>query len=75
VQERKIVRKKQPQKSSSKSSRMANDDALARAFGIWRHMKIDSLEYQRKLRAEWESDGDPSDVVDVGRIPSRGGRQ
>jgi metal-responsive CopG/Arc/MetJ family transcriptional regulator len=27
--------------------------AMDDAFGIWRHKKFDSLEYQRKLRDEW----------------------
>ena len=29
-------------------------DAEDEAFGIWRDRGIDSLEYERKLREEWE---------------------
>lgn len=28
-------------------------DPLRKAFGIWRDLKVDSVEYQRKLRDEW----------------------
>ncbi|MBV8800703.1 MAG: ribbon-helix-helix protein, CopG family [Alphaproteobacteria bacterium] len=28
-------------------------DPMRQAFGIWRDLKIDSVEYQRKLREEW----------------------
>jgi metal-responsive CopG/Arc/MetJ family transcriptional regulator len=27
--------------------------AIDKAFGIWKDLKIDSVEYQRKLRDEW----------------------
>ncbi|MCP1673978.1 metal-responsive CopG/Arc/MetJ family transcriptional regulator [Natronocella acetinitrilica] len=25
------------------------------AFGIWRHKQLDGVEYQRRLRAEWDA--------------------
>jgi metal-responsive CopG/Arc/MetJ family transcriptional regulator len=28
-------------------------DPIRKAFGLWRDLKIDSVEYQRKLRDEW----------------------
>jgi metal-responsive CopG/Arc/MetJ family transcriptional regulator len=28
-------------------------DPMRKAFGIWRNLDIDSVEYQRKLRDEW----------------------
>jgi metal-responsive CopG/Arc/MetJ family transcriptional regulator len=28
-------------------------DPMHKAFGIWRDLGIDSVEYQRKLREEW----------------------
>jgi metal-responsive CopG/Arc/MetJ family transcriptional regulator len=28
-------------------------DPMRKAFGIWRDLDIDSVEYQRKLRDEW----------------------
>jgi len=31
----------------------AHADAIERAFGIWKHLKTDGVEYQRKLRDEW----------------------
>ena len=30
--------------------------ALDAAFGMWKDRDIDSVEYQRKLRAEWDRD-------------------
>ena len=27
--------------------------AIDKAFGLWKDLKIDSVEYQRKLREEW----------------------
>lgn len=30
--------------------------AMSAAFGIWKDRGIDSVEYQRQLRAEWERD-------------------
>lgn len=29
------------------------DDSMRRAFGLWRDVDIDGVEYQRKLRSEW----------------------
>lgn len=31
-------------------------DPLEAAFGLWKDQEVDSVEYQRKLRAEWERD-------------------
>jgi metal-responsive CopG/Arc/MetJ family transcriptional regulator len=28
-------------------------DSIDDAFGLWKHKKFDSIEYQRKLRDEW----------------------
>lgn len=30
--------------------------ALEGAFGMWKDRKVDGLEYERKLRAEWDRD-------------------
>ena len=30
------------------------DAAMRSAFGAWKHRKIDGLEYQRKIRSEWD---------------------
>jgi hypothetical protein len=29
---------------------------MSAVFGIWKHRGIDALEYERKLRAEWDRD-------------------
>lgn len=39
-------------------SEYATDEEIAdRAFGMWKHKKIDALDFQRKLRAEWDDEG------------------
>jgi len=30
------------------------EDALNAVFGLWKDMDIDAVEYQRKIRAEWD---------------------
>ncbi len=30
------------------------DDAIDKAFGLWRHRNEDGLAYQERLRSEWE---------------------
>jgi Arc/MetJ-type ribon-helix-helix transcriptional regulator len=32
---------------------------LDATFGAWKHLGIDGLEYQRRIRAEWDRDWDP----------------
>jgi len=34
-------------------------NALAAAAGSWKEFGIDGLEYQRRIRAEWDLDWDP----------------
>lgn len=36
----------------------SNKDWIDDAFGLWSDRKIDGLEYQRKVRAEWDRDWD-----------------
>ncbi len=33
--------------------------AFKAAFGAWKHLGIDGLEYQRQIRAEWDREWDP----------------
>lgn len=38
-------------------SEYATDEEIAeRAFGMWKDRNIDALEYQRRLRAEWDDE-------------------
>ena len=52
---KKTVRK--GKKSKPLKQRAATRGKFHDAFGLWSNRKIDGLEYQRKLRAEWERDG------------------
>lgn len=42
--------------------RAALDSALDASFGTWAGLGIDGLEFQRKLRAEWDDDQPPADI-------------
>jgi metal-responsive CopG/Arc/MetJ family transcriptional regulator len=48
---RRAVDKLLEEQENAKSERKA---ALDAAFGAWKHRDIDGLEYQRKIRSEWE---------------------
>lgn len=54
--------KKKPRKQRQSESEALRTDALDEAFGLWRNVKMDGLEYQRKFRAEWEPDSQPADL-------------
>jgi metal-responsive CopG/Arc/MetJ family transcriptional regulator len=36
------------------NSKAARDAAIDAVFGMWKDRNIDGLEYQRKIRAEWD---------------------
>jgi metal-responsive CopG/Arc/MetJ family transcriptional regulator len=36
------------------NSKAARKAALDAAFGLWKDREIDGLEYQKKMRAEWD---------------------
>lgn len=48
---RRAVDKLLQEQESATADRKADLDAV---FGAWKHRNIDGLEYQRKIRSEWE---------------------
>jgi hypothetical protein len=49
-----VVREALHQHLGPAPSEETNDESLRAAFGLWKNLGIDSLEYQRRIRSEWD---------------------